>query len=195
MGSDPMPGDKKTPQDDFERVILPHLNAAYNLAHWLLRNPHDAEDAVQDAFLKAYNAFGQFQGEHSAAWILTIVRNTCLTLLKRNANHKKVILLETGTMSQTGRSPGGAPKMMGLPPDANLIAEGTRILVQHALEQLPQDYREVIVLREFEDMTYQQIADITGVPLGTVMSRLSRARQKLRDLLTLNRMGEARDEL
>jgi len=164
--------------------MLPHLGAAFNLAVWLLRNPQDAEDAVQDAFVKAYKAYHQFKGEYPAAWLLKIVRNTCLTFLKRNADRNKVVNLDSViNIADTHRAAPDLYDMQPLPDDG-LIAKSERKLVREAISQLPPDYREVVVLREFEEMTYQQIADVTEVPIGTVMSRLARARKKLRDQLS-----------
>jgi len=175
--------------------MLPHLDASYNLAMWLMRHPQDAEDAVQNAYLKAYNAFDRFQGDHPAAWVLKIVRNTCLTSLSRNADRGKVVSLDAAL--------GGSEAHRIVPflhdkqalPDAHLIAKHERNLVHDAINRLPPDYREIIVLREFEDMSYQQIADITEVPIGTVMSRLSRARKALRELLSPDADEGQRNEL
>ncbi len=180
---------------EFERVMLPHLGASYNLAMWLMRHPHDAEDAVQNAYLKAYNAFDQFQGDHAAAWVLKIVRNTCLTLLKRNANHGSAVSLDAILGGSEAHRIVPFLHDKGALPDADLIAKHERKLVHDAISKLPPDYREIVVLREFEDMTYQQIADITEVPIGTVMSRLSRARRALRELLSRDEDGGQRNEL
>lgn len=169
---------------EFERVMLPHLGASYNLAMWLMRHPQDAEDAVQNAYLKAYNAFEQFQGDHAAAWVLKIVRNTCLTSLNRNAGHGKVVNLDAALSGSEAHRIVPFLRDEQALPDADLIAKHERNMVHDAICRLPPDYREIIILREFEDMAYQQIADITEVPIGTVMSRLSRARKALRELLS-----------
>jgi len=180
---------------EFERVALPHLDAAYNLAMWLMGHSQDAEDAVQDAYLRAYNAFDRFQGDHAAAWVLKIVRNTCLTSLKRNAGRGKVVSLDAAMSGSEAHRIVPFLRDKQALPDANLIVEYERNLVHDAIRRLPPDYREIVVLREFEDMTYQQIADITEVPIGTVMSRLSRARRALRELLSSGEDGGQRNEL
>ncbi|NQV84938.1 MAG: sigma-70 family RNA polymerase sigma factor [Rhodospirillales bacterium] len=175
--------------------MLPHLGAAYNLAVWLLRHPQDAEDVVQDAYLKAYKAFDQFEGEYPNAWLLKIVRNTCLTFLGRKADKGKIVSLDAAL--------DGAEASRILPflhdkeplPDATLSLKQEQALVYGAISQLPVEYREIIILREFEDLTYQQIAKITEIPIGTVMSRISRARRKLRELLRPEIIGGQRNEL
>ena len=180
---------------EFERVMLPHLEASYNLAMWLMRHPQDAEDAVQTAYLRAHNGFDRFQGDHAAAWVLKIVRNTCLTSLNRNTDRGKVVSLDAAMSgSEAHRIVPFLHDKQALP-DANLIVEQERNLVHDAIRRLPPDYREIVVLREFEEMTYQQIADITEVPVGTVMSRLSRARKALRELLSPDELGGQRNEL
>lgn len=180
---------------EFERVALPHLGASYSLAMWLLGHRQDAEDAVQDAYLRAYNAFDGFQGDHAAAWVLKIVRNTCLTALARNADRGKVVSLDAALSGSEAHRIVPFLRDKQALADANLIIKHERNLVHEAVRRLPPDYREVIVLREFEDMTYQQIADVTEVPIGTVMSRLSRARRALRELLFLDVDGGQRNEL
>ena len=173
----------KRHQDRFEQMMIPHLDRAYNLAMFLLRNHHNAEDIVQDAYLKAFKSFHQISGDDSAAWLLKIVRNNCMTFLKRNAARNKVIPLTRPLSAQDCREQVQAIPDPQILPDAALIQKGTCRAVRDAVAALPLDYREVIVLREFEDMSYQQIATITMVPIGTVMSRLSRARKKLREIL------------
>jgi len=157
----------------FESLFLPHLNAAYNLARLLTRNTHDAEDVVQESYLKAWRAFPSFRGEASRPWFLTIVRNTSLTWLRDNrsgANHTEYH--EELHMS-------GAPT-----PEAESVGHERARAVERCVQQLPSDFQEAIVLREMEELSYQEIADITGVPRGTVMSRLSRARARLAECLT-----------
>lgn len=185
---------KKPSRRRFEQTMLPHLAAAYNLALWLLRHPQDAEDVVQDAYLKAYNAFDQFAGDNGAAWILKIVRNTCMTLLKQKKNHK-VVRLETVASGSESVLPEQMLSGSGGRPETDAIVQSERAAVHKAISQLPVDYREVIILREFEDLGYQQIADITDVPIGTVMSRLSRARKRLGKLLLANESVGIKREL
>jgi RNA polymerase sigma factor (sigma-70 family) len=154
----------------FERAILPHLDAAYNLARWLTRNDHDAEDVVQEACLRAYQFFGGFHGSDGRAWLLTVVRNTCYTWLERNRPREPVAAFDEEKHGTA--DPGAGPP--------NLVLRGEdRELLRQALEELPAEHREVIVLRELEGLSYKDIARIAGVPLGTVMSRLARARERL----------------
>lgn len=174
--------------------MLPHLGAAYNLALYLLRHPPDAQDAVQDAYLKAFAAFNQFFGQNSSAWLLKIVRNTCLNMLRRNQNSKVVRLGSITNQLEQGGFEFELPDTRPLP-DEQLIAESDCIVIRNAIAQLPVDYREVLVLREFESLDYKNIAHITGIPIGTVMSRLSRARKLLRHLLASNKDGGKENEL
>ncbi|MBX9828089.1 MAG: sigma-70 family RNA polymerase sigma factor [Xanthobacteraceae bacterium] len=171
---------------DFDTEALPHIDAAYNLAFWLLRNEADAEDVVQDAYLRAFKAYGQFHGGDIRPWLLTIVRNVAyrwLSVRKRNANN--VVSIEDA-LAGRGDHDGPAFEPASVAPSAEdlLISSGECALVRRALAELAPSYREVIVLREFEGLSYQDIAGVTGVPAGTVMSRLSRARAQLKDLLT-----------
>ncbi len=170
---------------DFDTEALPHIDAAYNLAYWLTRNSADAQDVVQDAYLRAFKAFGQFQGGDIRPWLLTIVRNVAyrwLSVRKRNAN---VVSIEDALGRRDGE-PGPAFEPASDEPSAEdvLISDGERTLVRRALAELTPAFREVIVLREFEGLSYQEIAAVIGVPAGTVMSRLSRAREQLKELLT-----------
>ncbi len=158
---------------DFESVVLPHLDAAYNLARWLTRSDHDAQDAVQDAYLRAFRGFDSFRGGDARAWLLTIVRNVSYTLLKRNGITAKVGL---ENLSLEAESEDFDPSMI-------LVRAGEIQRVRSAIESLPVDYREVAVLREIQGMSYKEIAGITNVPMGTVMSRLSRARRMLMEFL------------
>jgi RNA polymerase sigma-70 factor (ECF subfamily) len=154
----------------FEQVVLPHLDAAYNLARWLTRNDHDAEDVVQEAYLRAFQFFAGFHGTDGRAWLLAIVRNTCYTWLERNRPREPTMAFDEDQHS-------GAVTAAG--PDTPLLQKEERQLLDRALEELPAEYREVIVLRELEGLSYKEIAGVTGAPLGTVMSRLARARERL----------------
>jgi RNA polymerase sigma-70 factor, ECF subfamily len=185
----------KRPNQDFARQMLPHLDAAYNLARWLMRNGEDAEDAVQDAFLRAHQAFASYQGGSEKAWLMTIVRNVCLTLLKRRVRPGNVVMLDEamGEVEQT--SADIVPASLSSRPDAELLAKIERARVQAALKKLPQNLREIVVLREFEDLSYQEISEVVGVPVGTVMSRLSRARERLKVLLAENENGGRRNDM
>lgn len=150
--------------------MLPHLDAAYNLARFILRNDQDAEDAVQEASLRAFRFFGNFRGGNSRAWFLQIVRNTSLTLLKKRQPAEMNIEFDEEIHGDQGPS---------MEPGVSLDRAHDRQTVRAAIEQLPSEYRETIVLRELEGASYKEIADIAGVPIGTVMSRLARARRQL----------------
>jgi RNA polymerase sigma-70 factor (ECF subfamily) len=152
----------------FEEHFLPHLDAAYNLARLLTRNPDDADDVVQESYLRAWRSFSTFNGQSSRPWILTIVRNTSFTFLRDNRlGGNPVEYREELHVS-------AAPS-----PEAESLQQERARALEHCVEQLPADFREIIVLREMEDLSYEAIAEITGVPKGTVMSRLSRARARL----------------
>jgi RNA polymerase sigma factor (sigma-70 family) len=159
----------------FDQVVLPHLGAAYNLARWLTHNDHDADDVVQEAYLRAYRFFDSFHGSDGRAWLLRIVRNTCYTWLEKNRSHEP-----TTTFDETQHS--GGATVAG--PDAALLASEDRKLLWQALAELPEEFREAIVLRELEGMSYREIAAVIGAPIGTVMSRLARARERLQESLT-----------
>jgi RNA polymerase sigma-70 factor, ECF subfamily len=167
---------------EFERVILPHLRAAYSLARWLMRHPQDGEDAVQEAVLKAFKAFGGYQGGNPQAWLLAIVRNTCLTALDQRRAMGNVVVLADSQQAHDRLREGVADPSPTQ--DAALIADEERRRVQAAVAALPLHFREVIVLRDFHDLSYREIAGVTGAPVGTVMSRLSRARERLANELS-----------
>jgi RNA polymerase sigma-70 factor, ECF subfamily len=152
----------------FETIVLPHLDAAHNLARWLLRGGADAEDVTEEAMLRAYRFFGGFHGADVRAWLLQIVRNTCFTWLEKNRHGKD--------MTEFDEELHGPP---GPNPEALAIAADSREQLTQALEVLPARFREVIVLRELEGRSYKEIATITSIPIGTVMSTLSRARRQL----------------
>jgi RNA polymerase sigma-70 factor (ECF subfamily) len=159
----------------FEQAILTHLDAAHNLARWLVRSPADADDVVQESCLRALRFFDGFRGGDSRAWLLKIVRNTCYSWVRKNRPAE--ISDEFDEMLHT-------PEQTTDSPEARLISRGESDRVRKALEALPLTFREVLVLREIEGLSYKEIADVTGVAMGTVMSSLSRARQKLRDQLS-----------
>jgi len=166
---------EQSKQDLFEQTILPHIDAAFNLARWLLNNDQDAEDIVQEAFLRAYKYFTSYQGGNSRSWLLTIVRNSCYTWLHQNRAEGEAVELND-ELASPGPDPGN--------PEFIADSKMDHALVAGALEKLPVEYRELIVLRELEGMSYKEIALIAGVPLGTVMSRLARGRQRLKECLT-----------
>ena len=164
----------------FEQVVLPHLDAAYNLARWLTRDDHDAEDLAHEAYLRAFKSFDSFHGGDSRAWLLTIVRNTCFTWLKHNRAHELTTTFDEDLHSM-GQEETNPEKLLLQNADSQLLRE--------ALESLPVEYREVMILRELEELSYKEIAMIAGIPLGTVMSRLARARKRLQQCL-LERMSK-----
>jgi RNA polymerase sigma factor (sigma-70 family) len=159
----------------FEEKISPHLHSAYNLAKWLTHSHEDAEDVVQEAFLRAFSAFESFRGEEGKPWVLAIVRNTAMTWLKRNRNAGVTVGLEETFEDPIERSPD---------PEESLLISCDRDQVRQALEQLPSDFREAVILREMEGLSYKEISSTIGVPLGTVMSRLSRGRDWLSRILS-----------
>jgi RNA polymerase sigma-70 factor (ECF subfamily) len=158
----------------FERAILPHLDAAYNLARWLTRNDHDAEDVVQEAYLRAFQFFGGFHGTDGRSWLLTIIRNTCYTWLQKNRGHQPTTTFDEAVHSMDAGA--ADPKEL-------LIQGEDKQLLRDALEELSAEFREILVLRELEGFSYKEIAAIAGIPVGTVMSRLARARERLEQCL------------
>jgi len=158
----------------FEQVVLPHLDAAYNLARWLTRSPADAEDVVQEACLRALRFFDGYRGGDSRAWLLKIVRNTCYSWVRKNRPTEL-----SDEFDETVHS----GEAVGTDAEAKLVSRANSEQVRKALETLPAGFREVLVLREIEELSYKEISDVTGVPMGTVMSSLSRARQRLREEL------------
>jgi RNA polymerase sigma factor (sigma-70 family) len=155
---------------NFEEAVMPHLDAAYNLARWLTRNEDDAQDMVQEAYLRALRFFGGFHGTDARAWLLTIVRNTCYTWLKRNRLPE--LTYDFDEVMATAHS--DAPD-----PETTHVLKVQAQLISEAIEKLPIEFREVVILRELQELSYKEIAAITGIPIGTVMSRLSRARKRL----------------
>ena len=164
----------------FEEIALPHLSAAYNLARWLVHNQHDAEDLVQEAYLRAFKFFGGYYGGDSRAWLLTIVRNTCYTWLQQNRVLRLADPIED-KLDEVG--------LDFADPEILLLQSVDAQIVRHALQELPVEFREIVVMREMEGLSYKEIANIVDVPIGTVMSRLARGRKRLHALLA-NRMGK-----
>jgi RNA polymerase sigma-70 factor (ECF subfamily) len=178
-----MPAETKARR--FEQMIMPHLDSAYNLARWLTRNDADAQDVVQEACMRAFKYFDGFDGDHANAWLLKIVRNTCFSWMKDNRPSEKTLALDDdleeidrdrATMeinaSGLGRSP---EELVGIRRDTERL--------NRAIEMLAPGYREVLILREMDDLSYREIADVVGIPIGTVMSRLARARGLLQIIL------------
>src|SRR5271163_5013211 len=164
----------------FEQVVLPHLDAAYNLARWLLRSRPDSEDVAQEALLRAYRFFRGFHGGDARAWLLQIVRNTCYTWLEKNRPVELMTEFDEDQHQQSNATP-----------ETLAIAGDNRERLARALDTLPVRFREVIILRELEGCSYKEIAAITSVPIGTVMSALARARQRLQRALTQPAQQEA----
>jgi RNA polymerase sigma-70 factor (ECF subfamily) len=158
---------------EFERVVLPHLPSAYNLARWLTRNGSDADDVVQEAFLRAYRFFPSFRGTDARAWILAIVRNSCWTFLR--ASRPREVVADLGEADE--------PRDVAPSAEEDLVRRADGARLARALEELPAEFREAVVLRELEELSYREIAEVVGIPIGTVMSRLARARRRLREAL------------
>jgi RNA polymerase sigma factor (sigma-70 family) len=168
----------------FEEVVVPHLDAAFNYARWLAGNEPDAEDVVQDASVRAFRFFSSLRGEDARAWLLTIVRHAWYARLS-SQRAARTASLEYDEMADT------RPEE-SLGPEALLMQRQTVDRVRRAVEQLPVDFREVVVLRELEGLSYKEIAAIVGIPMGTVMSRLARARERLIAVLDpASAMGDA----
>lgn len=168
----------QTQAQRFEAVVLPHLAAAYNLARWLMGSDQDAEDAVQESMLRAFRFIDSFRGGNARIWLLTIVRHTCFTCLRKNRHKALDVPFEEELHSEADREDGAGG---GMDPGIPLQLEADQTLLNRALAALSTPHREVLVLREIEDLSYREIARITGVPIGTVMSRLSQARRRLRE--------------
>lgn len=167
-----MPEQSATPS--FEQAVLPHLDAAYNLARWIKRNEQDAQDVAQEACLRAFRFYSGFRGGDARSWLLKIVRNTCYSWLQSNRPLQDAAEFDENLFPPDSRA---------LNPEETALHNESRAQMRRALEKLPPNFREVLVLRELEEMSDKEIADITGVPTGTVMSSLSRARGRLRHAL------------
>jgi RNA polymerase sigma factor (sigma-70 family) len=170
----------------FEEIALPHLGAAYNLARWLVHNEHDAEDIVQESYLRALKFFSGYYGGDARAWLLTIVRNTCYTWLQKNRLLRLADPIED-KLDELG--------MDFLDPEVLLLQHLDSQTVRSALQELPVEFREVVVLREMEGLSYKEIANVVDIPIGTVMSRLKRGRERLHKLLASYMGKEASIEL
>jgi RNA polymerase sigma-70 factor (ECF subfamily) len=158
----------------FEQRIMPHMDAAYNLARWLVGNDTDAQDVVQEAFLRAFKFFGGFRGGDGRSWLLRIVRNSFYNWLREQQRTESHAPLDEEVHSIAAETPA---------PDAAFLEKADREVLHQAIEALPLEFREVLVLRELEGLSYKEIADVAEAPIGTVMSRLARAREQLRQAL------------
>jgi RNA polymerase sigma-70 factor (ECF subfamily) len=165
----------------FEDVVLPHLDAAYNLARWLTRHEQDAEDIVQEAYLRAFRYFPSFHGGEARAWLMKIVRNTCYTWMDATRAMRNAVEFDENVFPTDRRERN---------PEQALLQSDSAGLVRKALKDLSANFREVLVLRELEGMSYREITEITGIPTGTVMSSLSRGRGRLRQALTSLMSGD-----
>lgn len=151
----------------FEQTVLPHLRAGYNLARWIVRNDHDAEDVLQESILRAYRSFDGFSSGNPRTWLMTVVRNHSYTFLRKNRSRDLDDELDEDSAATADT------------PEVVLLRSAQGRFLNEAVAALPVAYREAFVLRELEGLSYKEIADMTDVPIGTVMSRLSRARQRL----------------
>jgi RNA polymerase sigma-70 factor (ECF subfamily) len=171
-------------RERFERLVMPHQDAAFNLARWLLRSREDAEDVTQEALVRAYRFFTGFHGGEPRAWLLQIVRNACYTWLEKNR-----------AADLTTEFDESAHFSKGPTPEAAAVAANERDRLLKALESLPPRSREVLVLRELEGCSYREIAAISSIPIGTVMSTLARARERLQQALRPAPAKEVRRDL
>jgi len=181
--NDPQPGARlpaSTSLSDFEQALRAHLAAAHHLARWLTRTQADAEDALQEAVLRAFRSFDRLRPASPRAWLLRIVRNCCYDLRKQHERDGEA------TLEEEALPPDAASPVLGMPaenPETRLLRMADARALEGALRDLAPEYREVFLLREIEGLAYKEIAEVAGVPIGTVMSRLSRARAQLRALI------------
>ncbi|MGA8144305.1 MAG: sigma-70 family RNA polymerase sigma factor [Candidatus Acidiferrales bacterium] len=165
----------------FEQAVMPHLDAAYNLARWLVRNTHDAEDIVQEAYLRAFKFFDGFQGGDAKPWLLKIVRNTSYSFLERNRPAALAEEFDERVHVRDAQIPDA---------ETTMVRSVESRMLREALEELPVNFREVLVLRELEGLPYKEISELIGIPIGTVMSSLARGRERLREALLRARAKE-----
>jgi RNA polymerase sigma factor (sigma-70 family) len=165
----------------FQNVVMPHLDAAYNLARWLLRNDHDAEDIVQEACVRAFKSFDGFRGVDARPWLLKIVRNACFSWFRA---HRPELVTTPYDDELHGLAEGDIDGRSYADPAALLAHADTQRVVNDALAKLPVPFREAVVLCDLEELSYKEIATIAGIPIGTVMSRVSRGRRQLASLLS-----------
>ena len=191
-GKGPAPG-RSSPgaghMQQFHELILPHLDGAYNLARYLTRDPVLSEDAVQDAMLRAFRSFAQFRGASPRAWLFAIVRNCCRTAQSRAGGSVSLVVHESGLGDDVAASLNNHPDP-GPTPEEEVFRKADAARVRAAVEAIPEPFREAVVLRDLEDLSYAEIAEVTGVPIGTVMSRLSRGRGMLAQELLPPAMGD-----
>ena len=175
---------------EFNRLILPHLDGAYNLARYLTRDPVLSDDVVQDAMVRAFRAFAQFRGESPRAWLFAIVRNCCRTA-QSGARGAMALVIHESSLSEDAAAQLGEHPDPGPTPEEEVMRKADADRVRSAIEAIPEPFREAIVLRELEDLSYAEIAEVAGVPIGTVMSRLARGRAMLaKELLPAGSSGD-----
>jgi RNA polymerase sigma factor (sigma-70 family) len=183
---------RRTPLNDserltrFEEIMLPHMAAAYNLARWLTRQEQDASDVTQEAMVRAFTFFKGYHGGDARSWLLAIVRNTCYTWLRKNRSHEFTTSFDLDL--HDSEDPADNPEQAA-------VQSANQEVLRKALENIPLEFREVLVLRELEGLSYQQICGVTDLPIGTVMSRLSRARTRLQRVLQPHENGETKHDL
>ena len=173
----------------FERTVLPHLDAAYNLARWLLRNDADADDVTQEACVRAYRFFGSFHGGNAKTWLLTIVRHACYSWLKQHRGEKSTMPFDEQQHSTNGDGPSHSTSPFSTSPEELFLQAADRHLLHQYLDELALEFRETLVLRELEGLSYKEISAVMEVPIGTVMSRLARSRG-----LLLQRLNDCREQ-
>jgi RNA polymerase sigma factor (sigma-70 family) len=175
-------------QHQFNALMLPHMAAAYNLARWLTGSPDDASDVVQESYLRAIKFFSSYRGGAARAWLLTIVRNSSLNWMKQKRNQKTVPLPDAGDEDDCV-----GPELVDdkADPEFDLIQKQAAVTMDQLIGALPLQYREVVILREIEELSYKEIAEVIGMPIGTVMSRLARARKAIQQHWSKNVEGRA----
>ena len=178
-------------QARFARVVLPHLADAYALARWLTGDRADAEDVVQEACLRAFRGIGGFAGVNARAWVLTIVRHAAYTWLGKNRSASLVMVDDLEAVEQKRSSAGAALEQAPQTPEAELIAKADARRLEAAIAELPVPFRETLVLRDVQGLDYREISEVTKVPIGTVMSRLARARRRLIERIGTDKPGGA----
>ena len=179
----------------FQQIALPHLNAAHNLARWLTKNDFDAEDIVQEAYLRAFKYFHTFSGNNARAWLLSIVRHACYDWLREKRMLVTTSLGDDAELERIVEAAASADQQVAANPETTLLHRRDVELLNRLIEELPPDYRLMLILREMEDLSYREIAEVAGVPIGTVMSRLARARGLLLEAWKRHQGGGSGDGL
>ena len=179
----------------FQQIALPHLNAAHNLARWLTKNDFDAEDIVQEAYLRAFKYFHTFSGSNARAWLLSIVRHACYDWLREKRMLVTTPLGDDAELERIVEAAASADQQVAANPETTLLHRRDVELLNRLIEELPPDYRLMLILREMEDLSYREIAEVAGIPIGTVMSRLARARGLLLEAWKRHQGGGSGDGL